>query len=43
MQFGGFIIYYDRYNMLDTRSTYIPGFRIPTQAATFGVRWAFYN
>jgi len=43
MEFSGFIIYYDRANLLDSDSTYIPGFRLPIQAATFGVRWAFHN
>ena len=43
MQFGGFIIYYDRYNLTDNRSAWVPPFRIPTQASTFGVRWSFHN
>ncbi|HEX9754074.1 MAG TPA: hypothetical protein VGA42_00115, partial [Gemmatimonadales bacterium] len=43
MQFGGFIIYYDRYNLTDNQSAWVPPFRIPTQASTFGVRWVFHN
>lgn len=43
MRFGSFIVYYDRYNVLDTRQTYVPGFRIPLQAAVYGVRWSFHN
>jgi hypothetical protein len=43
MRFSQFIIYYDRYNLANTRSSYIPGLRQPTQGYTFGVRWAFLN
>jgi hypothetical protein len=43
MQFLGFIIYYDRFNMTSTTSSYVPGFYIPQNASTFGVRWTFLN
>ncbi len=43
LQFSDFVVYYDRYNLTDTRSVYIPGFRIPSAAAMYGVRWAFLN
>lgn len=43
MQFLGFIIYYDRFNMTNSPAAYVPGFPIPGNAATFGVRWTFLN
>ena len=43
MQFSGFIIYYDRFNLTNNRQAYVPGFPIPYGASTFGVRWSFLN
>ena len=43
MQFSGLIIYYDRFNLTNSTLSYVPGFPIPQNAATFGVRWAFLN
>jgi hypothetical protein len=43
MQFLGFIIYYDRYNILNSPSGYVPGFPLPVYGTTYGVRWTFLN
>jgi hypothetical protein len=43
MQFSGFIIYYDRFNLTNSTLSYVPGFPIPQNATTFGVRWSFLN
>ncbi|MEK7380720.1 MAG: hypothetical protein AAB075_06895 [Gemmatimonadota bacterium] len=40
---GSFTLYYDRYNLANTRLTYHPGLRQPAQAYTFGIRWSFLN
>lgn len=43
LKLGQFQVYYDRYNLMNTRKTYHPGLRQPSQAYTFGIRWSFHN
>jgi hypothetical protein len=43
MQFAGVVAYIDRTNLGDSRKAYVPGFTIPRQAFTFGIRWTFLN
>lgn len=43
MQFSGFIIYYDRFNVTGSKQAYVPGLPITANIATFGVRWTFLN
>lgn len=43
MQFSGFIIYYDRFNLTGSKQAYVPGLPITANIATFGVRWTFLN
>ncbi len=39
-----FLVYWDRWNMAALRDIeYVPGFPLPTNAYTFGVRWEFSN
>jgi len=43
LRFDQFMVYYDRYNLVDGRQGYLPGLRLPIGGATFWVRWAFLN
>lgn len=43
MRLGPFILYYDRYNLANTKLGYHPGLRQPANPYTFGIRWSFLN
>ncbi len=43
MQFGGFIIYYDRGNLANADLPFVPGLPIPRNVASYGIRWVFLN
>jgi hypothetical protein len=43
MQFGSFIAYWDRQNLLNQEREFVPGIRALAGANTFGIRWVFWN
>ncbi len=43
IQLQSFILYWDRTNAQASKKAYVPGFRMPNFASTFGVRWEFRN
>lgn len=43
LQFMSFIVYLDRFNILNSPQATLPGITIPRNAQTFGVRWTFLN
>lgn len=42
-QFGSFIAYFDRQNLLSSDVAFVPGLRLPIAANSFGIRWEFWN
>lgn len=43
VQFSGFIFYFDRLNLVNSRKVHVPGLPAPLNGSTFGVRWTFLN
>ncbi len=43
LQFGSFIAYWDRQNLLNQEREFVPGIRALAGANTFGIRWVFWN
>ena len=43
MRFGDFVVYYDRYNLINADVAYVPGLPMPAQGSVYGVRWGFLN
>jgi hypothetical protein len=43
LRLAGFQFFWDRVNTQRTKLTYVPGFRVPGLAQTFGMRWEFSN
>lgn len=43
MQFSGLILYWDRYNLMNSDLPYVPGLPLPRSISTYGVRWTFLN
>lgn len=43
MQFLGFIVYFDRSNLLNTDLPFVPGLPVPRNISSFGFRWSFLN
>jgi hypothetical protein len=43
IRLAGFQFFWDRVNTQGTKHTYVPGFKVPNLAQTFGMRWEFSN